>query len=281
MSRERDPRPERELTPEEHDRLERGWDAFEAGDLDAAYAELGRLPRRIGDHPEVRFLAAALTREEGEAVEALAELEAIAERVGDELLHAYYVALAHLDLARFEEAEAEFTALESSDLDPGLMAYLLAQVREHLGRLEEAEEDYQAAHAEDPSAFPLPLRIARAEFEEILHEAEALLPETIRGRLGEVPVVVEDLPPRALLAHPEGEGLAPDLLGLFVGRSLREESSFEVPDVPAAIYLYKRNLERACRTREELREEIATTLYHELGHYLGLDEDELEERGID
>lgn len=281
MSKEETPHPESDLPPKDLDRLDHAWEAFEEGDLDAAYAELGRMSREAADHADVRLLAAALMLEEGEAPRALEELEDIADEVSDEMLHAYYVALTHLDLARFEEAETELATLEGEELDPGLIAYLLGQTREHLGRFEEAEEDYRAAAAEDPSAFPMPMRVPREEFEEVVRQAEALLPETLRARIGEIPVVVEDLPPRALLTHPEGEGLAPDILGLFVGRSLRDESSFEVPDIPAAIYLYKRNLERACRTREELREEIATTLYHELGHYLGLDEDELRERGVD
>ncbi|HSM92939.1 MAG TPA: metallopeptidase family protein, partial [Anaeromyxobacteraceae bacterium] len=45
--------------------------------------------------------------------------------------------------------------------------------------------------------------------------------------------------------------------------------------------LYERNLERATRTRDELVEEIRVTLIHEVGHFLGLDEDQLWERGLD
>jgi predicted Zn-dependent protease with MMP-like domain len=45
--------------------------------------------------------------------------------------------------------------------------------------------------------------------------------------------------------------------------------------------LYQRNLERAASSRAELEEEIATTLVHEVGHFLGLDEEELWARGLD
>ncbi len=51
--------------------------------------------------------------------------------------------------------------------------------------------------------------------------------------------------------------------------------------LPSAILLYQRNLERFVRTREELVEEIRITLVHEVGHFLGLDEDELYERGLE
>jgi predicted Zn-dependent protease with MMP-like domain len=75
--------------------------------------------------------------------------------------------------------------------------------------------------------------------------------------------------------------LTPDLFGLFIGTNLRDESVFNVPGLPTAIYIFQRNLERACRSREELISEIGTTLYHELGHYLGLDEDDLYDLGVD
>jgi predicted Zn-dependent protease with MMP-like domain len=50
---------------------------------------------------------------------------------------------------------------------------------------------------------------------------------------------------------------------------------------PSSIVLYQRNLERAARDRRELVEEIRATLLHEVGHFLGLDEEELWQRGLD
>ena len=49
---------------------------------------------------------------------------------------------------------------------------------------------------------------------------------------------------------------------------------------PNYIYLFQRNLERIARDREDLIEQITITLHHELGHYLGLDEDEVEDMGL-
>ena len=51
--------------------------------------------------------------------------------------------------------------------------------------------------------------------------------------------------------------------------------------MPAFVYIYKRNLERTCDTREDLVEEVRITLLHELGHFLGLDEDDMERLGLD
>jgi predicted Zn-dependent protease with MMP-like domain len=50
---------------------------------------------------------------------------------------------------------------------------------------------------------------------------------------------------------------------------------------PSSIVLYQRNLERAARTRAELVEEVRITLVHEVGHFLGLSEDELYQRGLE
>ena len=52
-------------------------------------------------------------------------------------------------------------------------------------------------------------------------------------------------------------------------------------ELPPAIFLYQKNLERSCRTRAELIEQIEVTVLHEVGHLVGLDEDDLEARGLD
>jgi predicted Zn-dependent protease with MMP-like domain len=113
-------------------------------------------------------------------------------------------------------------------------------------------------------------------------EASEHLPKDIREHLAEVPIVVEDLPTMELLRSTgDEEPISPSVLGLFVGPSLKERSVFTPVTVPATILIFQRNLERFCQTREELIHEIHITLYHELGHYLGLSEEELEERGLE
>jgi predicted Zn-dependent protease with MMP-like domain len=74
--------------------------------------------------------------------------------------------------------------------------------------------------------------------------------------------------------------LAPDLLGLFVGRHLLERSHDDLPSAPGAIFLFRRNLLRTCRSKEELAREIRITVQHEVGHLLGLDEEDLERWGL-
>ena len=82
-----------------------------------------------------------------------------------------------------------------------------------------------------------------------------------------------------MLSH-EKPVLSPDILGLFVGHHLMGRTHDEAPSAPGAIYLFRRNLLRSCADREELAKEIRITVQHEVGHLLGLDEDDLEEWGL-
>lgn len=77
-----------------------------------------------------------------------------------------------------------------------------------------------------------------------------------------------------------GEALEDDLLGLFEGLSLADPEPETVPQLPR-IRLFLDNLwEHAGRDREIFRDEVRVTLLHELGHYLGLDEDQVAELGL-
>jgi predicted Zn-dependent protease with MMP-like domain len=118
--------------------------------------------------------------------------------------------------------------------------------------------------------------MSREAFEEAVDQAAAALPEPFRARLSGIPVLVEEVPGPDILRTLDDP--APDLLGLFVGTPLTLKSGQDLPATDV-IYLFKRNLERACADEEELVEQIGVTLRHELGHYLGMDEDDLEEAG--
>ncbi len=101
------------------------------------------------------------------------------------------------------------------------------------------------------------------------------LPKPLREQARQVPVTFEPVPNAGLLA----DGIAPDTLGLFVGPDFANEMS--VP-MPPQIILFLDNLwDQAEQNEEWFLEEVHTTYLHELGHYLGLDEDDLIERGLE
>ena len=113
--------------------------------------------------------------------------------------------------------------------------------------------------------------IAQNEVETTL----ASLPAPIRKQASPLPVSYEARP----LKQDDEEDYDPDLLGLFVGASL------PFPDespLPPQIILYLENLwEFAERHEDIFCDEVRTTYLHELGHYLGLDEIDLEARGLE
>ena len=102
--------------------------------------------------------------------------------------------------------------------------------------------------------------MSRRAFEESVRRALDSLPPEIASRLENVAVVVEDEDPQE-----------PDLFGVF-----REE-----PYMPATIAIYRRPLEETFSDPDELEEEIRITVLHELGHYFGMDEDQLYDLGYD
>ena len=103
----------------------------------------------------------------------------------------------------------------------------------------------------------------------------AALPEPLRARAETLPVTFERRPSVELQA----DGIEPDTLGLFVGAGFVEEN--EVP-MPSQIILFLENIWNVAETDEQVfRKEVRTTFLHELGHYLGFDEDELTERGLE
>ena len=104
-----------------------------------------------------------------------------------------------------------------------------------------------------------------------------LSPEIARHADG-IPVVCFPAPTREMV---EDEGIEPDLLGLFVGPALDEAGGLDDP-LPPEILLFLENLwDYAEEDPEIYREEVRRTYLHELGHYLGLEEDDMAPRDLD
>lgn len=115
--------------------------------------------------------------------------------------------------------------------------------------------------------------MARAEVAKTLRK----LPDRLRSEAQQVPVLYHRLPSRAM----EADGIADDTLGLFVGRAFDEEE-YSTEPLPPQILLFLENLwEYADRDEATFLKEVRATYLHELGHFLGLDELDLEERGLE
>ena len=122
------------------------------------------------------------------------------------------------------------------------------------------------------------MRISRKDFEGAVEKALEMVPEMFRAQLDNMTIAVEDLPSPDLLQEMD---MSPDetLFGVFSGVPLTERSVTEPPLYPDVIIIFREPLMAACRSLEELEQEIAITVVHELAHFLGLSEEQLEELG--
>ena len=103
------------------------------------------------------------------------------------------------------------------------------------------------------------------------------LPPRLRTRADDLPVTYERAPNKALVE----DHIEPDTLGLFVGNAYPDPSDSQ-DCIPPQIILFLENiLDVADNDEAEFRREVRRTYLHELGHYLGLEEDDLEERGLE
>ncbi len=116
----------------------------------------------------------------------------------------------------------------------------------------------------------------RRDFEQLVADAVALIPRRFRDEIKTLVLVVEDEPSPELLAEMEVE--PPDsLYGLYQGTPLTERGWDYSNSLPDRITIFQRSIEEDCEQDDEIRIVVGETLIHELGHYFGLSEDEIEE----
>ncbi len=124
------------------------------------------------------------------------------------------------------------------------------------------------------------MQIPIEQFELLVQQAYWDLPESVRDTLDNLDIVVEDFP------GPEAEGSFDShdhehggtLLGLYVGVPLVERH-FADPLMPDCIFIYRLPILHMCESHDEVVNEVRTTLLHEIGHYLGLSEHDLDRLG--
>lgn len=118
--------------------------------------------------------------------------------------------------------------------------------------------------------------MTRRAFEKLVAEAVTLIPARFRREMKNLALVVEDEPSAALLEEMEIE--PPDsLYGLYQGTPITERTWDFGNHLPDRITIYQRPIEEDCDDEDEMRAVIGETLIHEVGHYFGLSEEEIEE----
>ena len=124
----------------------------------------------------------------------------------------------------------------------------------------------------------------------IWRDLQMLIPPDMRALVDRVQILIEDEPPAAVLEELKGSELSEhpeELGGLHIGVPLPMDSITNPDPYPTRVYLFREALldfadfDETPEGLERLKEEIAITLLHEIGHYFGLEEDDLERLGFD
>ncbi len=115
----------------------------------------------------------------------------------------------------------------------------------------------------------------REDFGKVVEEALDSLPREFRHRIRNLAILIEGFPPRQPQLQPEEQGRL--VLGIFHGVPTTKKSVFDLSTGPDHIVLYQKNIEAICSSEAEVRHQIRQTLMHELGHYFGMNEEQLKD----
>ncbi len=268
------------------DELDLARDLIENGELDEAQAIVDGvllLDAPDEDRIDAYFLRGEICLARGEPGMALLAYDAAATGAPEDDAILAGKGEARFLLWQFDAARAALETALRADPKSARAHRFLALALDRLGKRKVAELHFERAHKLDPEEWPLPVRMARAEFDAVARAAIESLPEAVKAKLGPIGFLVEDYPLLAMIADDPADA-DPCTLGVFFGEELpaRYEAT-GLAFVPNHIHLFQRCLEsyEEVRSRDDLEEEIRTTVYHEVGHYLGYDEEGLEALGLD
>lgn len=182
----------------------------------------------------------------------------------------------------FREAHAAAVRSIRTDPDSGHGWWWRGLVREQRGDFAGADRDFRRCSILMPEAYPWAVPLTDAVVESIVQLAVKDMHPLVQATLPQLNFFLEEVPTPQTLIDFDPVPAPHELLGYFSGVPLSERSpSDTLPTLPAGIFLYRRNLQRFASDRETLLEELRITVLHELGHYLGLSEDDLVRRGLD
>jgi predicted Zn-dependent protease with MMP-like domain len=234
------------LTDEALAELLADLDELAERDEKSALAKIAALPASIAEEPEVRLLGASLLFSTEGAEAARPELE------------------------RLVQDEPDFADAH----------YALAQACEELGDAETCTRHLLEVLAIDTDLDNSAGFDAKEHEAAVVEAAErtlASLPSPFKERLAGVPILVEDRPRRDLVRS----GFDPRALGLFEGPNDADRTGGVFSEHPTRIVLYSSNLLAATETDEDLADQVEITVLHEVGHYFGLEEADMERLGLD
>jgi predicted Zn-dependent protease with MMP-like domain len=115
------------------------------------------------------------------------------------------------------------------------------------------------------------VQMSDEDFEAAVDEGLEMIPDELLDLVDNVVILIEE--------EPTGDD--PELLGLYDGIALTERGNYGFGELPDRIFIYRGPTLRMCETVEEVRDEVAITVVHEIAHHFGIDDDRLHELGWD
>jgi predicted Zn-dependent protease with MMP-like domain len=249
---------------------------IELGQTEEALVRLGKLKEEHPDAPEICLLMGDCYYEQGDLQSAIhSYMEATFVDAQWAEPHAS-MAFCLLEMGELKGAWEEVKEALKLDENCATAHHCKGILLEFKGRLTVAQKEFRIAQTLDPQRFFVPVRATREEFDSIVERVIHSLPPKFRERLKKIQVIVKGLPEPQ--DNPD-EPFSPLALGAFDGFSVGEFGSEMAPC--SIIYLYQKNIERMCRTKEDLVREVEVTLIHEIGHFFGLEEEDLQRLRLD
>jgi predicted Zn-dependent protease with MMP-like domain len=114
----------------------------------------------------------------------------------------------------------------------------------------------------------MPVQMGPERFEDLVSEAVDLIPPDLAAAMDNEVVLVAD-------RHPQD----PELLGLYEGIALTERDSSYAGALPDTVTIFRESLLEICETEQDVVEEVAITVIHEMAHHFGIDDERLHELG--
>lgn len=114
----------------------------------------------------------------------------------------------------------------------------------------------------------MPVRMSPERFEELVGDALDLIPPGLAQAIDNVVILVADRDPED-----------PELLGIYEGIALTDRDTTYAGALPDTITIFRESLLEMCDTEDEVVEEVAITVIHEIAHHFGIDDERLHELG--
>jgi predicted Zn-dependent protease with MMP-like domain len=121
------------------------------------------------------------------------------------------------------------------------------------------------------------MKLTENDFEQLVVDVLDSLPESLLNMIDNVDVVIEPRPTRDQL---DSVGISDgSLFGLYEGIPLTMRDSGYSIVAPDKITIFQRVIEQACSNKDEIADQVRTTVIHEVAHHFGIGEDKLDELG--